>query len=61
MNNQTNICRVLEVNFQTKEVEKIIEIKTTFHLQYDEYNIKVSDNGYNANKVEEFYYIDEVA
>lgn len=59
MNNQTNICRVLEVNFQTKEVEKIIEIKTTFHLNYDEYNIKVSDNGYNANKVEEFYLIDE--
>lgn len=55
MNNQTNICRVLEVNFQTKEVEKIIEIKTISHLQYDEYNIKVSDSG----KVEEFYYIDE--
>lgn len=59
MNNQTNICRVLEVNFQTKEVEKIIEIKTTFHLQYDEYNIKVSDNGYNTNNVQEYYYIDE--
>lgn len=59
MNNQTNICRVLEVNFQTKEVEKIIEIKTTFHLNYDEYNIKVSDNGYNTNKIQEFYLIDE--
>lgn len=57
MNNQTNICRVLEVNFQTKEIEKIIEIKTTFHLQYDEYHIKVKD----SNKVEEFYYISEVA
>lgn len=57
MENQTNICRVLEVNFQTKEVEKIIEIKTTFHLQYDEYNIKIVD----GNKVDELYYISEVA
>ena len=58
MNNQTNICRILEVNFQTKQVERVTEIKTTFHLGYDEYNIKEIDNN---GKVQEFYCIDEVA
>ena len=58
MNNQTNICRILEVNFQTKQVERVTEIKTTFHLGYDEYNIKEIDNN---GKVQEFYCIDDVA
>lgn len=58
MNNQINICRVLEVNFETKQVERITEIKTTFHLSYDEYNIKEIDSN---GKVQEFYYMEEIA
>lgn len=58
MEKLNNVCRVLEVNFETKQVERITEIKTTFHLGYDEYNIKEIDNN---GKVQEFYYMEEVA
>ena len=56
MEKLNNVCRVLEVNFETKQVERITEIKTTFHLGYDEYNIKEIDNN-----GKEFYYMEEVA
>jgi hypothetical protein len=58
MEKLNNICRVLKVNFETKQVERITEIKTTFHLGYDEYNIKEIDNN---GKVQEFYYIESVS
>ena len=54
---ETNICRILEVDFKTKTVQKIVEIKTTMHLNYDEYNIKMIDE----NGESEFYYMEEVA